>query len=63
MRVPVEVSVDGCAGRVVSGGVPDDFVGGGGLSLPPPVVDGVPPGLVALDGFLSRLLGSSGGGA
>ena len=60
MRVTVELSVDGCVGRVVSGGVSD---GGGGLSLPPPVVVGVSPGLVALDGLLSRLLGPSGGGA
>ena len=61
MRVTVEPSVDGCVGRVVSGGVFDG--GGGGLSLPPPVVVGVSPGLVALDGLLSRLLGPSGGGA
>ena len=60
MRVTVEVPVDGCVGRVVFGRVPD---GGGGLSLPPPVVDGVPPGLVALDGLVAGLLGPSGGGS
>ena len=61
MRVTVELSVDGCVGRVVAGGGFDG--GGGGLSLPSAVVVGVSPGLVALDGLLSRLLGPSGGGA
>ena len=59
-RVTVTVDLGDCGRRVRLGRVPD---GGGGLSLPPPGVDGVPPGLVPLDGLLPCLFGATGGGS